>query len=214
MVVFAAVLLVWVFSLCLHEYAHARVAFAGGDETVAHKGYLDFNPIRYMDPVNSLILPIVFLAIGFLPLPGGAVWIDRSRLRSRGWETGVSLAGPLANLAFLAVLALPFQIGVVDPGVDGPAWNILAFSCLLQAVAAFLNLLPLPGLDGFGALEPWLPHAVREATRPYRGYAMFILFVGTDFDDRLFGLCFRLLDALAVPLERVGAGMRAFQFWN
>ena len=51
----------WIFSLCLHEFAHAFVAYQGGDYTVKEKGYLSFNPLRYMDPFTSIILPLIFL---------------------------------------------------------------------------------------------------------------------------------------------------------
>ena len=69
-------------------------------------------------------MPLLFLLIGGLGLPGGAVYIDRSRLRSRHWSSAVSLAGPLSN-ALLAVLpALPFRLGLAG---DGGIWPGLAF---------------------------------------------------------------------------------------
>ena len=91
---FLIVVVIWVFSVCLHEYGHAWVAYRGGDHTVEEKGYLSMNPIRYADPVTSFILPMVFMMVGGIGLPGGAVYINRHLLRSRNWETGVSLAGP------------------------------------------------------------------------------------------------------------------------
>ena len=52
---FVFVFLLWLFSLCLHEFAHARVAFSGGDTTVKDKGYLTFNPIKYTNPMMSIV---------------------------------------------------------------------------------------------------------------------------------------------------------------
>ena len=94
MTCFLIVVVIWVFSVCLHEYGHAKVAYHGGDTTVEEKGYLSMNPVHYAHPVMSFVLPVIFVVLGGLALPGGAVYINRELLRSRGWATGVSLAGP------------------------------------------------------------------------------------------------------------------------
>src|SRR5574340_360663 len=121
---FIVVLLGWVFSLCLHEFSHAAVAYLGGDTTVREKGYLTFNPLKYTHPVFSILLPLVFLALGGIGLPGGAVYIETWRLRSRGWKTAVSLAGPASNL----VLA---SAPVSREGI----WPALSFLAFLQISA-------------------------------------------------------------------------------
>jgi len=64
----------WIFSLCLHEFSHALVAYYGGDTTVKDKGYLTFNPLKYTHPFLSLILPLIILLMGGIGLPGGAVY--------------------------------------------------------------------------------------------------------------------------------------------
>ncbi len=217
MIVFFAVLLIWVFSLCLHEYAHARVAYAGGDVSVVDKGYLDFNPLRYMDGMTSVILPIVFLLLGGIPLPGGAVWINQSLLRSRGWITAVSLAGPLANIVVAIACAAPFALGFVGDDSTHPAWAILAFCTYLQLSAAILNLLPVPGLDGYGAIEPWLPYSVRQAVAPYRRYAVFallLLAMTTGLGTWIFITAIKALVTLGVPVEFLREGYSAFFFWK
>src|SRR5580698_5444736 len=103
---FLLVLVVWIFSVCLHEYGHAWVAYRGGDTTVEEKGYLEMNPLRYTHPVLSFLLPILFMAMGGIGLPGGAVFINNNLLRSRGWETAVSLAGPAMNLLLALVITV------------------------------------------------------------------------------------------------------------
>jgi Zn-dependent protease len=152
---FIFVLVGWVFSLCLHEFAHAAVAYLGGDTSVREKGYLTFNPLRYVDPVTSLVIPLVFLLLGGIGLPGGAVYIDRSRLRSKYWECAVALAGPAANLVFAAVLVLALGADLV-PVNAAPA---VAFLALLQVTAILLNLLPVPPLDGYGRSRRSFPVA-------------------------------------------------------
>ena len=57
MATFVLVLFLWIFSVCLHEFAHASVAYRGGDITVKDKGYLSLNPLKYLDPMSSVILP-------------------------------------------------------------------------------------------------------------------------------------------------------------
>src|SRR5512133_27249 len=103
---FGIVLFGWLFSLCLHEFSHALVAYYGGDTTVRENGYLTFNPLRYTHPLFSLILPLLFLVMGGIGLPGGAVYIERWRIRNRLWLSAMSLAGPLSNLLIAIALGL------------------------------------------------------------------------------------------------------------
>lgn len=211
MVVFFAILALWLISLCLHEYAHARVAYSGGDHTVEEKGYLTLNPLRYLHPVASLLIPVLILAIGGIPLPGGAVWIETHRLRSRGWLSAVAAAGPLANLALCGLAALPFALGLADD--ESLAWQVLAFFAWLQAFAAVLNLLPIPPLDGFGVVEPWLPTEWRRALLPYRAYGFFIIiallfFTPLGLHVARFSQAIPL--ALGIPGPLIGEGWKAF----
>ncbi|HVH66161.1 MAG TPA: Clp protease N-terminal domain-containing protein, partial [Candidatus Acidoferrum sp.] len=66
----------WVTSLCIHEFGHAFIAYLGGDRSVAAAGYLSLNPLKYTHPVLSIALPVVFLLIGGIGLPGGAVYLN------------------------------------------------------------------------------------------------------------------------------------------
>ncbi|GGS25536.1 peptidase M50 [Actinokineospora fastidiosa] len=170
--VFLLVLGGWAVSLCLHEFGHAIVAFRGGDREVYFKGYLTLDPRRYTDPVLSLLLPLLLLAIGGIPLPGGAVWINHYALRSRAVESRVSLAGPFANLVLAILLAV--VVAVLQPPAALAAG--LSFLALLQMAAFVLNMLPVPGLDGWGALEPYLSHDARRIGAKARPWAPLILF--------------------------------------
>lgn len=211
---FLFVLFFWVFSVCVHEFAHAAVAYRGGDHTVREKGYLSLNPMNYLHPVYSVVLPVVFLLMGGLGLPGAAVYIERHRLRSRHWESAVSLAGPAANLILLGVIALAFQL----PGVAGhPIAPALAFLGLLQASSVLLNLLPIPGLDGYGALSPYLPREMRETFDRYAGYGFFVLLMLMLMPPfaRAFWVGVRLLsDLFGIPAWLAAVGYDQFRFWN
>src|SRR5512140_560945 len=155
---FIIVIIGWIFSLCLHEFSHALVAYFGGDTSVREKGYLTFNPLKYTHPVYSLLMPMVFLLLGGIGLPGGAVYIEKWRLRSRAWESAVSLAGPAANLLLAIIIVVVLYFAPASMKTVTPA---LAFLCLLQVTALILNLVPLPPLDGYGIISTFLPQPVR-----------------------------------------------------
>ena len=97
----------WAVSLCLHEFGHAYVAYRAGDRSVRDKGYLTLDIRRYTDVGLSFVLPVVFLLLGGIPLPGGAVWIEHGRIRSRAMRTLVSLAGPRATWCSAAGCSRP-----------------------------------------------------------------------------------------------------------
>lgn len=211
---FVLVLFLWIFSVCLHEFAHAATAYRGGDITVRDKGYLSLNPLKYLHPVNSVLMPVVFLLIGGIGLPGAAVYIERHRLRSRGWESAVSLAGPAANLLLLVLIGILLQL----PSLRGhPAAPAIAFLGLLQASAVLLNLLPLPGLDGYGAIAPWLDPQLRQRLDGMAGWA-FIVLLGLMIAVPGFGQAFwafvgLLTELVGIPLRLAAIGYDQFRFW-
>lgn len=212
---FVLVLFLWIFSVCLHEFAHAAVAYRGGDTSVKDKGYLTLNPTKYLDPMNSLLLPVIFLVMGGIGLPGAAVYIDRSRLRSAHWDSAVSLAGPAMNLLLLVILAVALDQPAIRATEYAPA---LAFLALLQASAVVLNLLPLPGFDGYGAIWPYLPAQVREQFDRYAGYAVLVLFLllfmVPPFARAFWGLVGLLIDAVGIPMGFARLGYAEFRFWD
>ena len=165
------------FSLCVHEFSHAAVAYLGGDHTVKDKGYLSMNPLKYTDPLLSIGFPLVILLLGGLGLPGGAVYIDHRLLRSRGWDCAVSLAGPASNALLALLLSVPFALGLVDPNSTDPFWQAYAFLIVLQICAVFLNMLPVPPLDGWGALSSWLSYETQVRAGRYGTYGIFIIFI-------------------------------------
>src|SRR5215471_2519126 len=142
MEVFIIVTVLWIFSVCIHEFGHAWAAYRGGDYTVRDKGYLTLNPLHYTHPVYSLLMPVVFMMLGGIGLPGGAVYIEKNLLKSRGWETWVSLAGPAMNVPMILLISLCFKIGLLPIGVDHLASVSLGLLLQLEVSAIILNLLP------------------------------------------------------------------------
>jgi Zn-dependent protease len=212
---FAVVLVGWIFSLCLHEFSHALVAYMGGDYTVRDKGYLTFNPLKYTHPVYSLLFPLLFLVMGGIGLPGGAVYIETWRLRSKNWRTAVSLAGPVSNLLVALVLTLVLRFAPVNfSGV----WPGLAFLALLQVTAVVFNLIPVPPFDGYNAIEPHLNEATRMQFEQTRGAFIWIIFLLLWFvpivANMFWGLIFFISRMLGIPLELAAMGLDQFLFWR
>jgi Zn-dependent protease len=212
---FAFVMLGWTLSVMAHEFSHALTAYLGGDHTVRAKGYLAFDPRRYGDLGTSLVLPLVFLALGGIGFPGGAVWLRNDLMRGPFWRAASALAGPMATLMVLIVLALVLQTWTDAAGGLYPA---LAFLAFLQATALILNLLPIPGLDGFGVIRPFLPLAWAPAIRKAEGLvmvALFLLIFLSPIGGRiLFGGGTALASGLGVPLEAIRQGYADFRFWR
>jgi len=213
---FLFILAGWVVSLCLHEYAHALVAFRGGDVGVAHRGYLRLDPLKYSHPLLSIVIPLVFVILGGIGLPGGAVWVDRHVLRGKVWDSGVSFAGPLMNILFTLALVVPFALGA-DLLARPAFWGSVAFLAFLQLTASLLNLMPIPGIDGGNLIGPWLsPEWQRgfDKVAPFGMLLLFALLWEPRINNLFFGLVFGVADLLGLPREMYAYGYDLFRFWS
>jgi Zn-dependent protease len=214
---FAFVLTGWVLAVMAHEFGHAFVAYLAGDHTVKDKGYLSFDPRRYGDLGTSLVIPLLALALGGIGFPGGAVYLRNDLMRSPAWRAAASLAGPAATLLVLLVLAFVLNLWS-RAGLPDMLFAALAMLAFLQATALVLNLLPLPGLDGFNAIRPFLPKSWAPAIHRFEGLAILILlaaiFLVPGFFILLFGVALTIAAALGVPPEAMQAGWDAFHFWK
>ena len=208
---FIVVLIGWVFSLTLHEFSHALVAYRGGDFTVKEKGYLTFNPLKYTHPVYSILLPLLFLMLGGIGLPGGAVYIETWRLYSRKWVSAVSLAGPVSNLLLAILLGTILRFAPVDAS---GIWPALAFLGLLQVMAALFNLLPVPPFDGYGALRPHLDEAWRQRMDAFAQVSMWVVLAIFWYLPAVSGLFWRLVGFIAslvgIPIDLAIMGQQLF----
>jgi Zn-dependent protease len=212
--VFIFVMAGWVVSLCLHEFGHALTAWRFGDRDIAVRGYLDLDPRRYSHPLLSLGLPLLITAIGGIGLPGAAVYL-RTSFMTAAQRTLVSLAGPAANV-LLAVLLLAATRFYFDPA-HPVLWAGVAFLGFLQVTAVLLNLLPIPGLDGYNALEPHLsPETQRalEQFKPYGWLILLVILIAPPLNQWFFGMVYWFYELSGVPATWANAGMRLTQFWH
>jgi Zn-dependent protease len=144
------------------------------------------------------------------------VYIERGRIRGRVRHSLISAAGPLTNVAIAFVLMLPFLLGAAD------SWPpeflaSLAFLALLQVSAAFLNLLPVPGLDGYGIVEPWLSESFKRQVAPYAPFGLIAVFgvlYIQSVNDKFFDAIYHVLNWFHVDPYYAAAGYHLFQFWK
>ncbi len=211
--VFVFVIGGWLVSLCLHEFGHAYTAWRFGDHDVEARGYLTLNPLKYSHPLLSLGLPLLFIALGGIGLPGGAVYL-RTGFMTKRQRTIVNLAGPFANLV-LAILLLTATRLFFDHD-HAVFWAGVAFLGFLQITALVLNLLPIPGLDGYAALEPHLSPATQRALEPARqwGFILLLVLLMTPGLNRwFFSGVFWLFNLSHVPGALAGFGSELTRFW-
>lgn len=208
----------WITSLCIHEFGHALVAYLGGDRSVAASGYLTLNPLKYTNVLMSLVMPIIFLLLGGIGLPGGAVYVNHSALRSRRWDSAVSVAGPVGTLLCGLLVATPFMLssaGFIPVASHIEFYEALAFLAFIEAVALILNLIPIPGLDGFGILRPWLPYSAQDLAARYGQMAILGVFAVLWFVPTVahafFGAVLQVTDAENIPRLLIALGQAHMQ---
>jgi Zn-dependent protease len=159
------------------------------------------------------VLPLLLLAFGGIPLPGGAVWVDHHALRSRKVESMVSLAGPLSNLVIGLLLTQVIRLLDLSDLTAG-----LSYLALLQILAFIINILPIPGLDGWGAIEPWLSPEARRfgaTVRPWAPLVLFVLLIGvTRVNMVFFNVTYWVFDKVGGVQFLAEIGQANFLFWR
>lgn len=179
-----------ILALTVHEYSHAFVAARLGDDTAARMGRLTLNPVSHIDPIGTLLIPIVGIASGVpffgwaKPVPISPVQFTR-KLRMKTSTLLVSVAGPASNLLFALVMAI--LLGIIGPSaIEDIAAGVtnahvavvrLAGWTLVINVGLFIfNLLPVPPLDGSKVLAGLLPDRYAPALDFISKYS-FVLFI-------------------------------------
>jgi Zn-dependent protease len=216
----------WIVSVCFHEFAHAYAAYRAGDRSVEAAGYLTLNPFKYAHPVLSILLPLFFILSGGIGLPGGAVYLHAHAFRSRASRSAAAAAGPATNVVFaiiLLLLAKPhfgelLQFANGSPDTHARFWCGVAFLGFLQATAAVLNLLPVPGLDGYAIIEPYLDPETRrlgDKVKPWGmlGVIVLLLYVNS-LNNAFFSLVNWLCGRTGASQFLWGTGHAFFKFWT
>lgn len=174
-------------SLTVHEYAHAWSAWRLGDDTAQMQGRLTLNPVVHIDPIGTLLLPLLGVPFGWAkPVP-----VNPARFRRDvNMSTGMMLtaaAGPLSNvlLAVLSAVALGVMFRWL-PGHLSPALHfLLSITIVMNVGLALFNLLPIPPLDGSRVVEGLLPYRMRGAWERFMQLSPFLLLFVLFFGGRL-----------------------------
>ncbi len=157
-------------SVSFHEFSHGRVSLAFGDSTALEQGRLTLNPIKHLDPLGSVILPLMLIVsnsgivFGWAkPVPiNPSLYSENSKRKA--WIL-TSLAGPISNfllaLVFLVIFILVSLAQKSDIGVL-IFLNILAYGFIINLILGMFNLLPFYPLDGFWILFNFLPSKLQE----------------------------------------------------
>ena len=199
--------IVLVFALSVHESAHAYVAMRLGDPTAYMLGRVTLNPVKHLDPLGSVIMPLAALFFHW-PVLGWAKPCPVTPRNFRNYKRDdilVSLAGPASNLAMATVALLLLIVfkhvgggaaigGLMgmeqDAGFDPNSLAMLAVAMLLyygvtiNLVLFVFNLIPIPPLDGSHVLRHFLPYRVEQL---YSQIGMYGLFVIMLFGGRMIG---------------------------
>ncbi len=163
-------LLVLLFSIVVHEVAHAWQARREGDTTAEQLGRITLNPIKHLDPVGSVAVPLVLYFSGSPFMFGWAkpVPIDPRNFRNFRWgDIRVSLAGIVSNLglAVLCTLGTAVIVQFAQGGTLGTVMRMLEYGIYINLVLAIFNLIPIPPLDGSHVLYHFLPPRLAEGYR-------------------------------------------------
>jgi Zn-dependent protease len=201
-----------VFSLSLHEAAHAWMSDRFGDDLARSQGRISLNPITHVDPIGTLLFPGIAFFTG-VPLLGWARPTPVNPLRWRNKRVAnfwVSLAGILSNLAIAIVTGITirvlFETGVITLDPTNLSWmpigpattndalargavTLLSGFFTLNVGLAIFNLLPIPPLDGSKVLASVLPPSFESAIEALEQYGMVLLFIAifTGLFNSIFG---------------------------
>ncbi len=175
-----------VFAIVLHEVSHGWVANAFGDPTARRKGRLSLNPIRHVDPIGTVALPLV-LAVSGAPVFGWAkpVPVVARRMRNpRLHMILVALAGPGMNLALGLIAAMAVAlVRSIAPADAGIGWEFLFANLVnflvINVFLAVFNMLPIPPFDGGHVVQGLLPRpaAARYARLARFGFPLVIFLI-------------------------------------
>jgi len=166
------------FAITLHEAAHAYVAKYWGDNTAYNLGRVSLNPLRHIDPVGTILLPLLCVAVGgFLFGWAKPVPVRFGNLRNvRAGMRWVAAAGPLANFAMAVMWVLLFKLAVVmNNGYSEPLALMSQAGIGINVVLMVLNLMPLLPLDGGRIVESLLPAGMAYKYSRLEPYGMWIL---------------------------------------
>ncbi len=194
-------IVILVFSAILHEIAHGFVAEKLGDPTARIAGRLTLNPLPHIDPIMSIAVPVLLIFSGSPIIFGAAKPVPVNPLMLREGRKDiaiVALAGPLTNLLLALIGALVLRL---FGGFSSELAPILHLVVRFNLALGFLNLIPVPPLDGSKFFSIVLPEKTAQqyfALAPFGIFILFLLLLATPVGDMLNSLIFNSLHLLGM----------------
>ena len=168
-----------ILSLSVHEWAHAYSAYKLGDETAAREGRLTLNPLAHIDPLGTLLLPLLGVPFGWAkPVPINPARFTR-KVTLRLGVVYTAAAGPISNVILVVLCAVIYGLALRFAGDSFAPGNaitlLLTTSIMLNIALAVFNMLPIPPLDGSRVVDGLIPHRFEAAWESYTKYARYVL---------------------------------------
>ncbi|MDB5165944.1 MAG: zinc metalloprotease ywhC [Candidatus Saccharibacteria bacterium] len=165
-------LVVLVITISVHEFMHAYAGKALGDDTADEEGRLSLNPLRHIDPILTIAMPLFFILLHQPPLLAAKpVPFRPEALRYGEWGSAlVALAGPVSNLLLAVLGAIIFH--VLPPGTSSLLYNFVVLFVTVNISVFIFNLIPLPPLDGSRVLYAVAPDGVRRVMDVIEGFGL------------------------------------------
>ena len=192
------------FAITLHEVGHGWVAMMLGDSTAKDMGRLSINPLKHVDPVGTVLVPLImFLASGFIFGWAKPVPINWNQLDNKKRDIAlVALAGPFANFIMIIFWALIAKFFIVAAEQGHAIANILTLMAwagiVINSLLMILNLFPLPPLDGSRVVFLLLPESIASQYAKIEPYGLIILVLLL-----VSGILFRIIEPLFFYLQQV-----------
>lgn len=203
-------LFVVLFAITVHEASHGWAALKMGDPTAYHMGRITLNPVRHIDPVGTVLLPLILIIMGAPPF-GWAKPVPVNPLNLKDPRKDnliISLAGPASNIAVALIafivlkVLINFNPSLLYSGgglsnVFSPLITIVYYTIVINVILAFFNLIPIPPLDGSGIVMGLISEEAAEKyeqIRPY-GFFILILLIMTGFIGRILGVVIRIVNS-------------------
>ena len=171
-----------IMSVVIHELAHGFAANALGDPTARLSGRLTLNPVAHLDPVGSIIVPLVTSLFGFTF--GWAKPVPYNPYNLKNKRTGeflIAAAGPASNLLIALIFGTFIRFAAASAGAITPFVEIASYIVIINIVLAVFNLIPLPPLDGSKLLFALLPNQYGRARLVLETYAPVFVLVAVFF---------------------------------
>ena len=196
------ILPVLLFSLTIHEMAHAVTADCYGDPTARRLGRISLNPLVHLDPVGSVLLPLMAFSFGgFIFGWAKPVPVNTANLQNHRRDfLVIAAAGPASNIVMAigasALLGLvPGGLGAAE-GTPAVLATLLLFMVQFNLILAVFNMLPIPPLDGGNVLAGLLPETLAASydrlIRPF-GFLILIVLMATGWLSRIIGPPYSML---------------------